>query len=247
MREVRVSHPAPPPGSSLPSQTELRSGRTLASPLHSYPPTSRCHSSPGSRSRLDFVPNVKAPRLHFRFRGAAVSPPEVPPPRSGTGPLLLPRLHPHAPRNPDAAHAPLPLLSRTAPWAAPQILTLLRPFFFFFSPPPKCPGRFTVPPAEKRLKRLSQTIFSNNPSMAYDMLVTSDLESVATSCRPLTPLISVFGVVLTLDLCQTSCVRVLALQFSPLGNLISPSVSFFCKMERILNALLIACCPSIVT
>lgn len=133
---------------------DLASG-TPASPLLSYPPTSRCHSSPGSRSRFDFVPNVKAPRPNFRFRGGLSDVPGSSSPTPWERPLLLPRLQETRPQEPGCrACATAPLASwlprgfsaesyAFPPFISPQM------FWSLYSP------------AKIRSRRLFQTMFSN--------------------------------------------------------------------------------------
>ena len=152
MHEVRVSPRAPPPNLSPPSQTGRRPGQWYqTSPLLSYPPISRSHSSPGSRSRFDFVPNVKAPRLHFRFRGGRrVAPGSSAPTLQGHAFCHV--CSRHAPRNVCSAHALVSFL--WWPSAGDSVDSYVFPFFSF----PRRRSNFMLPPqTEMRL------IFSNSP------------------------------------------------------------------------------------
>lgn len=145
---------------------------TPASPLLSYPPTSRCHSSPGSRSRFDFVPNVKAPRPNFRFRGGLSLVPGSSSPTPWGRPLLLPRLQETRPQEPGCrACATAPLAS----WLPPGIL---RRIFcisaFYFSP--RCSGHFIVPLRCDR-EGCAKLCLVTLPQSPYDTLVTSLISS----------------------------------------------------------------------
>lgn len=162
MREVRVSHRVPRSGSPLRRLNPDLASDTPASPRLSYPPTSRCHSSPGSRSRFDFVPNVKAPRLYFRFRGGwRVAPGSSTPTPKG-------RATPSATSTVDTLPETRMLRMRHCllpSWPHPG--RLHRFLCISASPPryPRCPSQFMVQPDKMRLCSLGQTIFSNDPSI----------------------------------------------------------------------------------
>lgn len=162
MCEVRVSPPAPPLGSSLPFQAEPLSGWPVAPrPLRFFPthqpPDATPHPAPdpGSTSFLT-----------SRLPGSTSG--------SEGGCLDGPGSSAHRLQDPSPLSATSALGTRPGT-RMPRMRHFLFPadaggsadyytfgFLFFFSLP-RCLGRFMVSPAEKRLGRLNQTIFSNNP------------------------------------------------------------------------------------